>query len=98
MTQDTKDIMAKVYKEGLNIYALKNKFQKEMTYPMPDHILTMVCEEYLKNKPKVHSPWAWFTKVLILKRDEAYVTMNKEKEKEYNKTNPTLLKHLFGGR
>jgi hypothetical protein len=93
--EDIEVLLSKVYKEGLNIYALKNKFQKEMTYEMPEHILRIVCEEYLKYRPKIKNPWAWMAKVLQLKRDMAYVQVQREKEKSHKKVNTTLLKEIF---
>ena len=91
-----KELLSKVYESGLNIYALLNKFQKEMSYPMPDHIITLVCEEYLKNKPKIKNNWTWFVRVLKAKRDEAYASLQIQKAEKYKKdTNTMLLKNLF---
>lgn len=98
MDKSTEQLLNKVYASGLNIYALQNKFKKEMSYELPDHILAVVCEEYLKTKPKIEHPWPWFVRVLRQKRDDAYVTTQQKKEKEYkNKTNTMLLKNIFGG-
>lgn len=100
MSKDLKELQKEVYNKGngLNIYALKAKFQKEMMYPMPDFVVQILCEEYLKYKPTIKNDWAWAAKVLALKRDEAYVNSQMEKEKLYkDKVNSTLLKNIFAG-
>jgi len=94
---NTKDLMDKAYKAGLNVYQMRNMFQKEMLYELPDYVMDMVCEEYLKRKPKIRNPWAYMAKVLQLKRDEAYVSLQKEREKANDYVNKGLLKNLFGG-
>ena len=97
--EELKTLLDTVYKSGLNIYALQNKFKKEMSYDLPEHILRLGCEEYLKSKPVIKNNWAWFVRVLRQKRDEAYVSNQQKKEKEYkNQTNTMLLKNIFGGK
>ena len=96
MEDQTKELMDKVYKEGLNIYSLLNKFRKTMSYDMPERVIQIVCEEFLKRKPKINHEWPWFVRVLKEKRDEAYVKSQLEKEKEWKgKTNTLLLKNIF---
>jgi hypothetical protein len=99
LAQSTRDLMAKVYKEKLNIYALLNRVQNETTYSLPEELIIMVCEDYLKYKGTIRNQWAWLNKVLRLKRDELYVSLRLKEEKKYkHEVNSTLLKNLFGGR
>ena len=53
LAQSTRDLMAKVYKEKLNIYALLNRVQNETSYELPEQLIVMVCEEYLKYKQDI---------------------------------------------
>jgi len=57
----------KVYKEGLNIYALLNKLKKESKVGarLPEEVILRVCNNYTQNKVKVENQWAWFTKAII---------------------------------
>jgi hypothetical protein len=99
MEKDIKDLMKTVYKEGFNIYALLNKFKKEMMYELPDSVIEVVCKEYLKQKPVINNDWAWFVRVLRAKRDEAFAGKQiKEHEAVKYDTNSLLLKNLFGGK
>ena len=96
---ETQELLKETYASGLNIYALLNKFKKEMMYPMPENIIKLVCEEYLLNKPKIIHSWPWFASVIKRKRDEVYAQSQiKEHQESAKHTNTKLLRDIFGGK
>ena len=94
---DIKELKIEVYKNGLNIYALLNRVQKETSYELPEELIRMVCEDYLKHRPNIKNQWAYMNKVLKLKRDELHVQLQQKRETKNKDTNSMLLKNLFGG-
>jgi hypothetical protein len=95
--QETKSKLAVVYHKGLNIYALLNRFKKEMFKDMPENIVNIVCDKYLSSPEKVINPWGWFLRVLRAERDKSNAKVNVLRGEETKKlmANVKLLKEIF---
>jgi len=61
-------LLKEVNSKGLNIYELINKLKKQIGWrkaqEFPAEVLIVVCKQYLKDKGKIKSDWAWFIKVI----------------------------------
>lgn len=75
-----KAVLDKVYKEGLNIYALINKMKKQTGWKQDQHfpegVLVRVCEQYHKDKIKIKKQWPWFCRVLIAETERYFADKN----------------------
>jgi hypothetical protein len=96
-TEELRILMAEVYRNGLNIYALVNRIQGVTSYSLPPSLIEKICKEYLKYKDTIKSPWAWGEKVFKLIRDQAYASGVESKNKvEFKQVNTELMEKLFG--
>lgn len=78
----TQETLKTVFKKGLNIYALLNRFHKERpAYEIPDELINRILTAYLKNTEKIENEWAWF--LTVLKREgEKYFVAKQDAEHE----------------
>ena len=70
----------KVYTNGFNIYQCLNCLKKDLGFAkdfcFPAEIITKVCEQYLKDRPK--KSWPWFLKVFKSESEKYYADKNIE--------------------
>lgn len=89
-------LMKKVYQQGLNIYSIVNYLKRLRGNEIPDSVIEILCNEYLKQKIRIRNPFPWAVKVLRLKADELNARVEIDKAEEYKKqVNVGLLKNLF---
>jgi len=95
-------LMAKVYKDGFNIYQCLNKLKKQMKLRVdfPPQAIIWTCEAYLRiNKPILYH-YPWFVRVLK-ESSRAYFSEENRKNDERLKKEPmnkaveALVKGIF---
>ena len=89
-----KEIQMKVYKEGFNIYAFKNKLKKQMRWSLktefPDEVIVGVCNQFLKTKPIIRNHWSWFIRVMRLESDKYFASKHIQEHQRMKHTTPSL--------
>ena len=86
--QKTKEICKQVYMEKVNIYAMLRKHKD-----IPEEVVVLTCEGFLKNAATIKNKWAWFEKALKMN----YHAFNAKKQITSNikgQANVALLKQL----
>lgn len=87
MPEDKKELakrlMAEVYADGFNIYQCLNKLKKELKLcvDFPPEAIIWTCEEYLRTKPNVQTPYPWFIRVFTA-HSERYFSEQHVRESE----------------
>jgi len=76
-------IMAKVYKDGFNIYMCLAKLKKQLKLcvDFPPEAIIWTCEEYLRTKPNVKKPYPWFLRVFSA-NSAKYFSSQQERESQ----------------
>ena len=92
-----KELMAEVYKRGINIYMFVNKVKKRLKRVdnFPAIVIIEVCKEYtrFKDMDKIKSDYAWFIRVLEQKSSEWHAN-NQIQEHKKIKQQPAMAKNV----
>lgn len=85
--KSTKELLAEVYKTGVNIYALLGLYKKrsKICVQIPDEVLNNLCKSYLKNNPKVKNSFPYFLRVLAATTEEYFSRQNENESKNRKK-------------
>ena len=91
--QKAEELLKRVHKNGLNIYALLNKLKKQLKWSkeqnFPSEVIIGVCERYFKDA-HIKREWPWFT-VTIRAESAAYFARKSMEEGEDWKKAPVAL-------
>ena len=88
MNTVNRDMYKQVYRENMNIYAMLKKHKD-----IPEEVVLLTCEGFLKNAATIKKKWAWFEKALKMN----YHSFNAKKQIVSNhkgQANVALLKQL----
>lgn len=90
-------VLKAVSDEGLNIYALINRFYKEsnLIEDLPESVIKAVCWQYLQDKDKVKKQWPWFCTVLRQESAKFHADKNIQEHKDVEKDGPTMIGDLI---
>jgi hypothetical protein len=95
--EQAKELMAKVYKRGVNIYMFVNKVKKRLKRVdnFPASVIIEVCKEYMrfKDMDKVRNDYTWFIRVLEQKSGEWHAN-NQIKEHSKYKNAPPMAQNV----
>ena len=83
VSPNTKRLMEKVFKMGLNLYKLLGKFKKQKGFSPPDEVINKVCGYYLINSSKILNEYAWFLTTLKKATEEYYAKLSVEEGEKF---------------
>jgi len=101
----TKELLDSVYKQGFNIYQLINKFKKDAGWSkdqnIDEDVLIKICDQYQKDKGKIHQPYPWFIRVLRMESEAYFANKNVEEGESLKNENTgsmaDILRHIQEG-
>jgi len=97
---DINQLLAKVYKDGFNIYQLISRMKKQLGWGkdrnFPDEVLVSLCHQYFKDKNDINNRWCWFVRVLAAKSSEYYANKNvEENQKRKKESMPESIREIM---
>ena len=85
------ELLSKIYDMGFNIYKLINKMKKQLKWGkdqnFPDEVVIGVCRQYVKDKKKIKSEWAWFSKVMRVESAAYFARQSVVEGEKWKKVN-----------
>lgn len=95
-TQKLLKKMLFVKDQGFNIFAMLHLFRKrsKLNEEIPEEVINLVCDEYIKNHGKVKTDFPYFLQVLK-KQSGLYFSRRSEKEGMRFKTEASSLENIF---
>ncbi len=92
----TEELIEKVRKQGLNIWAMLGLFKKrsKLRVEIPEEVVESVCQEYLKRGHSLEHSFPYFLQVLKNKSEQYFARQNEEEGYKL-KTSPNAFKDIL---
>ena len=90
-SKETQDLLKTVFK-NFNVYQLLGRLKKESkgSVELPEEVVVLVCERFLKNKEQIRATWPWFKESVVWAWEMWNASKNQKEGQSWKETTVSM--------